>query len=149
MGLFDKLIKDASALICECFTHGAVFRIGGDEFVVILQEKGFDTSAAMAYFAGDEDFYSEMLAEYVKEFNDREPKLSGFLNDCDWKEYQILVHSLKSASKSIGATELYDKALALENAAKEEDGGFIKENHPGTMELYRKVVETISECEKH
>ncbi len=114
-----------------------------------LKEKGFDTGAAMAYFAGDEDFYSEMLAEYVKEFNDREPKLSGFLNDCDWKEYQILVHSLKSASKSIGAAELYEKALALENAAKEEDGGFIKENHPGTMELYRKVVETISECEKH
>ena len=39
----DKLIKDACALICEYFTHGAVYRIGGDEFVIILQEKGFDT----------------------------------------------------------------------------------------------------------
>ncbi|MCR5209672.1 MAG: diguanylate cyclase [Lachnospiraceae bacterium] len=39
----DKLIKDACSLICENFTHGAVYRIGGDEFVVILQEKGFDT----------------------------------------------------------------------------------------------------------
>ena len=39
----DKLIKDASSLICEHFTHGAVYRIGGDEFVVILQEKGYDT----------------------------------------------------------------------------------------------------------
>jgi diguanylate cyclase (GGDEF)-like protein len=39
----DKLIKDASAMICEYFTHGAVYRIGGDEFVVILQEKGYDT----------------------------------------------------------------------------------------------------------
>ena len=39
----DKLIKDACSLICEHFTHGAVYRIGGDEFVVILQEKGFDT----------------------------------------------------------------------------------------------------------
>ena len=39
----DKLIKDASSLICEYFTHGAVYRIGGDEFVVILQEKGYDT----------------------------------------------------------------------------------------------------------
>ncbi len=39
----DQLIKDASALVCEHFVHGAVFRIGGDEFVVILQEKGFDT----------------------------------------------------------------------------------------------------------
>ncbi|MCR4763755.1 MAG: GGDEF domain-containing protein [Lachnospiraceae bacterium] len=39
----DKLIKDASALICEHFVHGIVFRIGGDEFVVILLDKGYDT----------------------------------------------------------------------------------------------------------
>jgi diguanylate cyclase (GGDEF)-like protein len=39
----DKLIKDACALICEYFNHGAVFRIGGDEFAVFLQEKGYDT----------------------------------------------------------------------------------------------------------
>ncbi|MCR4684398.1 MAG: GGDEF domain-containing protein [Lachnospiraceae bacterium] len=39
----DQLIKDACSLICEYFTHGAVYRIGGDEFVVLLQEKGYDT----------------------------------------------------------------------------------------------------------
>ena len=39
----DKLIKDACVLICEIFIHGAVFRIGGDEFVVILQDKGYDS----------------------------------------------------------------------------------------------------------
>ncbi len=39
----DKLIKDASTMLCEHFNHGAVFRIGGDEFAVILQEKGYDT----------------------------------------------------------------------------------------------------------
>ena len=39
----DKLIKDACAMICEYFNHGMVFRIGGDEFAVILQEKGYDT----------------------------------------------------------------------------------------------------------
>ena len=39
----DRLIKDACALICEYFTHGAVFRTGGDEFAVILQGKGYDT----------------------------------------------------------------------------------------------------------
>jgi diguanylate cyclase (GGDEF)-like protein len=39
----DQLIKDACALICACFKHGAVFRTGGDEFTVILQDQGFDT----------------------------------------------------------------------------------------------------------
>lgn len=39
----DKLIMDASSLICEYFTHGAVYRIGGDEFAVLLEGTGFDT----------------------------------------------------------------------------------------------------------
>jgi diguanylate cyclase (GGDEF)-like protein len=39
----DQLIKDACAMICEYFTHGAVFRVGGDEFAIILQGKGYDT----------------------------------------------------------------------------------------------------------
>ena len=36
----DTYIKDACAIICEIFDHSPVFRIGGDEFVVIL--KGHD-----------------------------------------------------------------------------------------------------------
>ena len=39
----DQLIKDACTLICDYFAHGAVFRIGGDEFVVLLQGKGYNT----------------------------------------------------------------------------------------------------------
>ncbi len=38
----DKLIKDASSLICEYFNHGAVFRVGGDEFAVLLQGRGYE-----------------------------------------------------------------------------------------------------------
>ena len=38
----DQLIKDASAMICDHFTHGSVFRTGGDEFVVLLQDRGYD-----------------------------------------------------------------------------------------------------------
>ncbi len=39
----DRLIKEACALICEYFKQGAVFRIGGDEFVVLLQGKGYES----------------------------------------------------------------------------------------------------------
>ncbi len=38
----DQLIKDASAMLQEYFMHGSVFRIGGDEFVVLMQGKGYD-----------------------------------------------------------------------------------------------------------
>ena len=39
----DKLIKDACAMICEYFRHGAVFRVGGDEFTILLKGTGYDT----------------------------------------------------------------------------------------------------------
>ena len=39
----DELIKAASSLICDLFNHGSVYRTGGDEFVVLLQGKGYDT----------------------------------------------------------------------------------------------------------
>ena len=39
----DKLIKEACSLICNVFSHGSVYRTGGDEFVVLLSGKGYDT----------------------------------------------------------------------------------------------------------
>lgn len=37
----DKYIKDASALICDIFSHSPVFRIGGDEFVAVLTDRDY------------------------------------------------------------------------------------------------------------
>ena len=38
----DKLIRDAAALIRERFEQGEVFRIGGDEFAILLQGEGVE-----------------------------------------------------------------------------------------------------------
>lgn len=37
----DRLLKDASHLICERFKHSPVFRIGGDEFVALLEGEDY------------------------------------------------------------------------------------------------------------
>lgn len=37
----DKYIKDSCMLICHVFAHSPVFRIGGDEFVAILQKEDY------------------------------------------------------------------------------------------------------------
>ena len=39
----DQLIQEACAMICEHFKRGAVYRIGGDEFAVVLEGAGYDT----------------------------------------------------------------------------------------------------------
>ena len=39
----DKLIKDAAVLLSEYFSEGIIYRIGGDEFAIVVQEKGYDS----------------------------------------------------------------------------------------------------------
>jgi diguanylate cyclase (GGDEF)-like protein len=38
----DEYIKSACRLICETFQHSPVFRIGGDEFIVILKNDDYE-----------------------------------------------------------------------------------------------------------
>ena len=44
----DKYIQDASSLICRVFAHSPVFRIGGDEFVVLLMNNDFTNRDSLA-----------------------------------------------------------------------------------------------------
>lgn len=43
----DIYLKAASGLICDVFDHSPVFRIGGDEFAVILQGKDYENRNAL------------------------------------------------------------------------------------------------------
>ncbi|MCR5078990.1 MAG: GGDEF domain-containing protein [Bacilli bacterium] len=38
----DRYIKDACTIICKAYKHSPVYRIGGDEFVVILEGEDYD-----------------------------------------------------------------------------------------------------------
>ena len=46
--------KTASRLICRIFQHSPVFRIGGDEFSVILQNEDYENREALANSFGSE-----------------------------------------------------------------------------------------------
>ena len=43
----DIYLKGAAQLICHCFRHSSVFRIGGDEFVVIIENEDFRSMEGM------------------------------------------------------------------------------------------------------
>ena len=45
----DEYIKKACAMVCEIFAHSPVYRIGGDEFVVILRGKDYDNRTALMH----------------------------------------------------------------------------------------------------
>lgn len=105
---------------------------------------GLDVELGMSYCLDDEDCYCEILEEYVK--SSKLDDLYRFLESKDWYNYRILIHAVKSTSLTIGARELSEKALALEMAAKDEDENYIMDNHADCMNLYRKVMNTITDA---
>lgn len=103
-----------------------------------------DTEAGLAYCGDDEELYGEILEEYV-EANHLE-KLEKLFVEKNWPDYQINIHAVKSSSKTIGAFELYEHAMALERACKDSDTEYIQLNHADVMEEYRHMVSNIKEA---
>ena len=92
-------------------------------------DAGLNVDSALVYAGGEEDFYLEILTDYVEGASDKCAELTSYLDSNDLKNYEILVHSLKSASKTVGADDLSEQARALEMAAKKDDIEFVKANH--------------------
>ena len=59
----------------------------------------------------------------------------------------IKAHALKSTSLTIGAEELSEKARALEQAGRNGDTEYIRQNHSELLEAYDKVCRSIQELE--
>lgn len=102
---------------------------------------GINTELGMSYCMDDEDFYREVLEEYVN--SNKVDELVSLYDAEDWGNYRIRIHSVKSTSLTIGAEELSAKALTLENACKVEDALAIKAGHQECLDLYVKTLEII------
>ena len=117
-----------------------------DMILAKLALEGMDVKAALGYCGGDKDFYIEMLEEYVSAFNERISELNTYLSDHDMKNYETLIHSLKSTSKTIGAMDLSDLALELEKASRDGDESFVETNHGKFSECYKALTETLEKA---
>ncbi len=103
--------------------------------------KVLDTTTGLAYCCDSEDFYKEMLVSYLD--NQKYDSIEDAYSQEDWEKYRILVHSLKSTSLSIGATNISEQAKALEMAGKESNIDFIREHHSVAMENYRRLLSNL------
>ena len=63
----DQLIISGCRMICQVFDHSPVYRFGGDEFVVILENRDFENRESLA------KQFEQRLAESNKNIGDRAP----------------------------------------------------------------------------
>ncbi len=104
---------------------------------------GLNVEEGISFAAGDEGFYLEILRDYAKEAESKCSKLDAFAKSKDWKNYNILVHSMKSASKTVGAADLTEKARKLEEAAGNQDADFVLANHEELVNEYRGLAKRL------
>ena len=100
-----------------------------------------DKATGLAYCMNDQNFYNEMLDEYVK--CDKTDELVEYFEKGDFEYYRITVHAVKSTSLTIGAKKLSEDAKALEKACKENNLDFVKANHGAFLEEYAKLIREL------
>ena len=109
-----------------------------------LAAAGIRPDVGLRYCQEDEALYQSLLKEYVQSAKDKMRDLQQYFDIADWKNYGILVHSLKSTSRMIGSEELSEMAASLEEASNQKDADKIRRGHAETMEKYRMLVDAIA-----
>ncbi|MCR5719449.1 MAG: response regulator, partial [Lachnospiraceae bacterium] len=78
-------------------------------------------------------FYLETLDIYIEETTENRAKMDEYIKSKDMPNYAVLVHSLKSNSRTIGALGLGKFAEDMEMKSKEGDYAYVSERHDKLM----------------
>ena len=108
-----------------------------------LRALGLDVEEGMAYCADDEEFYGEMLEEFVLEAQKGLEDLTQGYAAHDWERYARRAHTMKSTSRTIGAREVSEKARQLEHYAGTGEEEMIHAMHESFLTEYLALTEGI------
>lgn len=108
-----------------------------------LYMSGVDVRAALDLHSGGINGYLELLELYYMDGVEKADFIGELVKQEDYKNYQIEVHGLKSASANIGAKEFSDLAKAHEFAAKEGNYEYIQENVQKLLSEYNFLLREI------
>ena len=107
-----------------------------------LTNLGIDTEAGLSY-TGSEEKYTKALRLFSKNYEKNRSRTEEAFAAKDLESYRIIVHSLKSNAKMIGAMDLSRKFEALEMAAKDGDTAVMEADTAGALEQYRSIAESL------
>ena len=100
----DEYIRKACKMICDIFSHSPVYRVGGDEFVVVLSGKDYENRNALmhelhrcsaAHITTQEAIVSGGMAEYIPEQDHRMQEV--------FERADAAMYAEKTLLKSLGA----------------------------------------------
>ncbi len=108
-----------------------------------LSLPGIDTEKGIEY-CGSKESYMDVLKMFYETLDVKADEIEQYYNEGDIKSYRIKVHALKSSARIVGANELSQKALEMEEASDREDMDAVNENTAPLLELYRSFKDILS-----
>lgn len=102
-----------------------------------------DKNAGLGYCDGDEEMYREMVRSFCAQGKKYVSELTKYFSERDWKNYRIIVHSLKSTALVIGANAFSEHAKKLELAAKEEQETMLMAEGESFLAEYEKLLKLL------
>lgn len=102
-----------------------------------------DFEKGVNYCAGDEDFYIDVLGDYVAE--NRKAEMEDLFASENYADYAVEVHALKSTSRTLGLEKMGNLAEKLEHAAKDGDTDYVKANHAEAMNYLDSLLKNITD----
>jgi signal transduction histidine kinase/CheY-like chemotaxis protein len=100
----------------------------------------------LGYCMDSREFYLDTLDGYVEA--DKVVPIKAAFIEKRWEDYRVNVHAVKSASLTIGAQMLSEKAKALEFAARDGDTDYIMRSHDAFIEDYTRCLAGVEEILK-
>jgi CheY-like chemotaxis protein len=108
-----------------------------------LKIKGLNVEQGLKRFSGDEETYLGVLKSYAL----NTPPLLDQLRSCTEESlpnYAVVVHGIKSSSRSIGAEAIGARAEALELAAKAGDLNFVGRDNSDFIKTVQALLDGLS-----
>lgn len=128
----DKIIKRTAAETTE---------VSGIEAFPKIE--GLDSEAGFKLIGEDEKLYREIVKDYAEDVARKAEEIEKNLAGWDLDGFIINVHSLKSISGTIGATEIFRLAKQLEEKGREKDMSALLRETPIMLEKYRSLGKAL------
>jgi len=113
-----------------------------EEKNMVIEIPGIDTKKGLSLYAGDTEIYLSLLRSYVANTPGVLDKLRSVTAE-NLSDYVITVHGLKGASAGIGAEEVREAALELENKSRTGDLQGVLEKNSKLIAGAEKIVSRI------
>ncbi|MBQ9013565.1 MAG: Hpt domain-containing protein [Bacilli bacterium] len=114
-----------------------------EEKLQYLRDNGVEVDNAIVNMV-DVDTYNELLDDFFDSIDEELQNIDNYKNAGDMPNYAILVHAMKSNSRSFGFMETGEICYNHEMASKANDINFVNEHYNELLESINKMKNIIS-----